>query len=572
MRKKICLLLALVAALFMFSNEVGATTMWMECDYGSSCEQNDNCESNYNSIYYFTEADGDGYFTIQSADDSATFRKFVTDCWLTDFSVIGSKCKGDAIELSTKAEIYDRLRSGVCPAGVRAEKGAELNSKERVPAGTSRPVDSTKIEEPIFVAYSYTSDHKKRKGQTIYVIEAYTEDGLYAFVNANEMPEDSGDVKEPWYIQHRSVHGYKQDELRANYGDFWKVTNFESQAIYAHKECEDYDDCVDNHDYKLIFDSNDSTGNFKQTVQEWYNKEKENFLQVQGNLKELLENDVFIKTLDAINSAVENPNSKVYEFPSNYSASMMINDLDGGVESLRKLLDVKFTDYATCNNGNKNENITALASATTYFWTDMFDICYPDPVKLLAHEDFQVNIENIRPMIDNKIAKYVDDIASNDSYIDILDIENFVDKYIKLFLIASSYLDKYSDQYQLSSEEKNRVDYLRGEYELFANERNFSVILDCEGLLGQDLINKINSYLDIIKIVVPILLLGLAILDFTKAVFAGADDMKKAQKNFGKRILIAVIIFLTPTLLNFLLNMANKVWPIIEPSTCGIEW
>lgn len=47
--------------------------------------------------------------------------------------------------------------------------------------------------------------------------------------------------------------------------------------------------------------------------------------------------------------------------------------------------------------------------------------------------------------------------------------------------------------------------------------------------------------------------------------------MKKAQKQFIKRIAIAILIFFVPTILNLLLTLANKVWPIIVPSTCGIN-
>ena len=46
--------------------------------------------------------------------------------------------------------------------------------------------------------------------------------------------------------------------------------------------------------------------------------------------------------------------------------------------------------------------------------------------------------------------------------------------------------------------------------------------------------------------------------------------MKKAQKNFLLRIGIAVIFFLTPTIVDFLLGLANKVWNFIEPGSCGI--
>ena len=46
----------------------------------------------------------------------------------------------------------------------------------------------------------------------------------------------------------------------------------------------------------------------------------------------------------------------------------------------------------------------------------------------------------------------------------------------------------------------------------------------CNNLLSEDLIQMINSVMDVVKIGVPILLLGLLIYDFATAVFAGSDD------------------------------------------------
>lgn len=93
-------------------------------------------------------------------------------------------------------------------------------------------------------------------------------------------------------------------------------------------------------------------------------------------------------------------------------------------------------------------------------------------------------------------------------------------------------------------------------------------INNCEDLLGEELVSKINSVMNVIKIAVPIILIALGIMDFTKAVFSGEDEMKKAQKTFLKRIAAALIIFLSPILINLLLTVTNKVWNTINPNTC----
>lgn len=92
---------------------------------------------------------------------------------------------------------------------------------------------------------------------------------------------------------------------------------------------------------------------------------------------------------------------------------------------------------------------------------------------------------------------------------------------------------------------------------------------DCEKLLGDDIVNFINEIMKWIRIFVPILLIGLGILDFTKATFSKSeDDMKKSREKFIKRIIAAVLVFLVPMFINFILDLANSVWSWINPETC----
>lgn len=92
---------------------------------------------------------------------------------------------------------------------------------------------------------------------------------------------------------------------------------------------------------------------------------------------------------------------------------------------------------------------------------------------------------------------------------------------------------------------------------------------NCEELFGEELVDKINSVMNIIKIAVPILLIAFGIFDFSKAMFASNDDdMKKAQKTFLKRIVAAFIVFLSPMIINLILSLTNKVWSSISTNTC----
>lgn len=118
---------------------------------------------------------------------------------------------------------------------------------------------------------------------------------------------------------------------------------------------------------------------------------------------------------------------------------------------------------------------------------------------------------------------------------------------------------------------QKKLETIKNDYLELAGSEELEIIVDCEGLLGEDLINKINSYLNIIGIAIPIILIGFGIIDFTKAVFAGNEEqIKKAQKDFIKRLEIAILIFFVPTIVNLILSLANKVWDFIEPNSCGL--
>lgn len=96
-------------------------------------------------------------------------------------------------------------------------------------------------------------------------------------------------------------------------------------------------------------------------------------------------------------------------------------------------------------------------------------------------------------------------------------------------------------------------------------------ITDCSDLISDDLRKILNKYFTLFRIIVPLIVIGLGIVDFAKAVFASKeDDMKKSQQSFMKRVIIAVAIFLIPTFVNLLMDVANTVWGW-NTGTCGIE-
>ena len=99
---------------------------------------------------------------------------------------------------------------------------------------------------------------------------------------------------------------------------------------------------------------------------------------------------------------------------------------------------------------------------------------------------------------------------------------------------------------------------------------------DC-GILSKDLVEKIEWILDIIKIAGPLLAIGLGTLDFIKTVASGDADkeMKTTFKRFGIRLIAAVLLFLIPIILAFLMDLflGNEAgYDSDNPFCVNVDW
>lgn len=80
----------------------------------------------------------------------------------------------------------------------------------------------------------------------------------------------------------------------------------------------------------------------------------------------------------------------------------------------------------------------------------------------------------------------------------------------------------------------------------------------CSDLIGGYTLQIIQKFFKIIYVAVPFLVLVLGMLDFGKAVLSSKEDeMKKAQGRFIKRVMMGVLVFLVPTIINILFYVVN---------------
>lgn len=79
----------------------------------------------------------------------------------------------------------------------------------------------------------------------------------------------------------------------------------------------------------------------------------------------------------------------------------------------------------------------------------------------------------------------------------------------------------------------------------------------CESIFGGTFVNFLqNTVLKFVYIAIPIILLVLTSIDFAKVVFIDdKEGIQNAVKRFGKRLVAAILIFLIPNILIFIVNI-----------------
>ncbi len=520
--KKIYKLILISIFLFIGINIVKADgpVMYLECKRTDEGEGNwiffrgtEGSDTNIGTVWYFLDPDGNKIYKVDW-------------CWFQDSEEMDEWC-----DTRDNYNSNSQLANGVCPEKIRKSK----EGNNRVLAGIGETIKAVRMEENQYSFYLYNHSDNNFTDYSSIMVEYYDYNGNFVHLASR------AEWGEPAYIDKYNLISKDAINFRENFFRLGNTFNFTPKYIISSGRVPEsgYSKSIE-----IIFDSGDNKGKLKSAVDDWYNdnievilKENESYNSLKKDYNKLL------YTCDAFNSKMEE--SRGYQFFSDYTAHDMLNDLSGAIPIINNVYN-NTTEYKLCSN---QSSALALNSATNCAF-----------VNLLGGLD----------AVDNTVFKLVADDVSKmlNEYDAFPNIKELTDDELKKLVRCSSYLDKYSDDYGLNSEDTSDV---RKEYEAIAGDRGISVIIDCEGLLGQELVDKINSYLDIVKIVIPIILIGFGIFDFAKAVFAGTEEnMKKAQQDFIKRLGIAILIFFVPTIVNIILNIANKVWGIISPDTCGL--
>ena len=79
----------------------------------------------------------------------------------------------------------------------------------------------------------------------------------------------------------------------------------------------------------------------------------------------------------------------------------------------------------------------------------------------------------------------------------------------------------------------------------------------CNGL--KSTLRIVGEIVNVIKIVVPIIIIGLASFDLFKIITSGKDDsMSKALKTIITRVIVGILIFFIPSILEFGFTLVDE--------------
>lgn len=550
MKKNVFIFIALVLSFFAFNIIAKAENMamWLDCDYRVYSEDTEKLQPNRPLVFiggYESTKEYFGNYRLLNPkifqDHSANEILWATNdnprfdyCWFYNEEDIGKSCKDKNVKKYEDSEAQKMIKSGICPAVIRDSNGFNEGGEVIVFAG----IGNTEAVYHLINQYRFYKNDKK--------VYAYGYDVNGYFLNAengkivNSYNSISSGIRWPIFgVTKTIIISTSASDIESYGRKFINVGELDSASSFIPSNAE------------VIFDSNNNIDKLYAAIDEWYNEYNISSTSSQGKADKMnkIKSDYsqLINSCTALNESYDS--GVKYTFSSSYTASRMLLDLKNMFADLDSFYNIYSDDavvkYDSCTSNEKVSSATYSAYNCSM-------------VKLLGSTDYVP--EGLQKYVLSDVARYLSEVK--DVYVD--DSDEVLNTVVK----CATYLDKNSDDFNIDNSD---ISDIASEYKTLGNKHGITVVYDCESLLGEDLIKKIDSYLNIFKIAIPIVLIMFGIIDYVKVVFSGTDDeMKKAQKDFLKRIFIAILIYLTPIVVNLILTIANQVWSFISPNSCGI--
>ena len=222
----------------------------------------------------------------------------------------------------------------------------------------------------------------------------------------------------------------------------------------------------------------------------------------------------------------------------------------------------KYGFYA-CGNEVENNSVSTC-SATENYVKKLSDTV----IKMDYVTSVGITVDN---MFDGGNTSNIQDIYNEVQE----DIEKYCDDNLETY--NKELCEQAKKNYETTIEQGQDVgkteEELEAGYSYFKNNLQFGNLDDCASYLGyiynpNDPAYYLNLAFNIIKYISIIMLFVFSISDYIKAIVSNKDDgIKKATQNTIKRLIIAIIIFFLPILINFIFDVLGI---ITTDATCDI--
>lgn len=452
--------------------------------------------------------------------------------------------------------------------------------------------------------FNFNAGFIKNKDRYQKLLLPFVEGYMRKYYKSSLSKVDWDDIYDMLELSDLAEDIYLYKNVEENKWNYWKVSQIrDSLNVFVSDYCSNPGSCPDfeviasggehglnNERYNTYYSSK-----IEDALKEWAGSSDDENSIISKNSKlfqylNYISDSAYKKVRD--NFIADFSESNTYYFGDAYTEHDFLDDLQETYK-LMKFVDEEKQNMASYKNHWTGGTASTLEDeARTYVLQKLFgafkksssfkeenffnDIFNADGFKFISSDSadtFQIslwfNTHVLVPVTEDFIKNKLGEEAPIFDYLN--DRENdLFKKDIQDFTNAIAYFDYFADQTRLTEEEKEELSELNRNMKEFAKKYNvYPNLTTCSDLIGKKLEEKILSYFNIVRIAVPILLIGLGIVDFIKAAFAGDEgDMRKAQSKFIKRILIAVLFFFVPLIVKLLLDIANRVWVIISPDTC----
>lgn len=608
MNKKQILLtiITLLISTIMFANRVDAVVMWMQCtaNSGDVMNHNDDLDKRTGLLGDWAHSDADSNYKkyntfalINNISNESTrnvvyvgnnFFDVKGPTFIMDYSDNGDMSKqacwynneysdddGPMHECDRESDFIDveALKNGTCPNAMYQTTGYNTSGGTKgdfvVMQGISSSYDVKILDKEKLVIYYYGNEEEK-----YVMIEAYDINGVYGLVytspdNLKDLLKNIGLISMDsdtdilsfysdtlYYSDEEFVDETMFTQLVRLYklnGDFFEITKKEEALLINTGKTSANNKYKELSDKKLYNDNNEEW----ESVKKWHEDNNNKYIEKIELMRKFEENSEYsklIKTATDINNAVDK--GRGYSFSTSYDSLKMIEDLKKAYTDLYTILeDNNYSFIFYDNDCNEGKTTDAAASFKSSFYCNTFG-------KNTLKEFSGKNVTMVEKVLDNTLLNQLNNISGDD--VNLFTIKEKAQDNAKILAKAAIYLK--NSNLVPSGEEEIVNNYIK-----LVESFGISLVRDCETLIGEDLKSEIKKYTNIIKIAVPIILIVFGIIDFTKAIFSGnEEDMKKSQKAFIKRLVVAILFFFTPVIVNVILSIANKVWPFISPNDCGL--